>query len=58
VEIIFETHALTLDNERGIATGWNGGELSSEGRRLATELGERHRPNPPSAVISFTSMRL
>jgi broad specificity phosphatase PhoE len=53
MEIVFETHSLTVDNELGVATGWQGGELSSEGRRLAAELGERYRDSPPSAV--FTS---
>nr|WP_203591038.1 histidine phosphatase family protein [Streptomyces sp. SID13031] len=41
--MIYETHATTLDNEQGIATGWLPGELSAEGRRQAVELGERHR---------------
>jgi alpha-ribazole phosphatase/probable phosphoglycerate mutase len=42
-EIIYETHSLTLDNESGHATGWLPGELSVEGRRLASEMGERYR---------------
>jgi 2,3-bisphosphoglycerate-dependent phosphoglycerate mutase len=41
VWVVFETHSLTLDNERGIATGWLGGELSPRGRVLAAELGRR-----------------
>jgi 2,3-bisphosphoglycerate-dependent phosphoglycerate mutase len=53
VKIVFETHSTSLDNERGIATGWRDGALSDEGRRLATELGARHRDPAPSAV--FTS---
>ena len=28
VELVFETHSLTTDNERGVASGWNGGVLS------------------------------
>jgi alpha-ribazole phosphatase/probable phosphoglycerate mutase len=51
--IDFETHSLSVDNELGIATGWNDGTLSEEGRRLAAELGERHGNDPPAAV--FTS---
>ena len=43
VEIVFETHSISVDNERGIATGWLDGELSERGRRLANELGERRR---------------
>jgi broad specificity phosphatase PhoE len=53
LEIVFETHSISVDNERGIATGWNDGALSEEGKRLASELGRRHRTEPPSAV--FTS---
>jgi 2,3-bisphosphoglycerate-dependent phosphoglycerate mutase len=41
VELAFETHALTIDNERGFATGWLGGSLSRRGRAFAAELGER-----------------
>jgi broad specificity phosphatase PhoE len=52
LEVIFETHATTLDNERGIATGWRGGVLSQEGRRQAALLGERHRTRLPSAVYT------
>lgn len=43
IEIVFETHSISVDNERGIATGWLDGELSERGRRLAKELGERRR---------------
>jgi broad specificity phosphatase PhoE len=43
VSLVFETHSLTVDNERGIATGWLGGELSARGRTLAAELGRRRR---------------
>jgi 2,3-bisphosphoglycerate-dependent phosphoglycerate mutase len=53
VEIVFETHSLTEDNESGIATGWLPGRLSEAGRRLADELGERRRSDELSAV--FTS---
>ncbi|WBQ05756.1 histidine phosphatase family protein [Kribbella sp. CA-293567] len=41
--LVYETHATTLDNEQGVATGWLPGELSPEGRRQAAELGERRR---------------
>lgn len=43
VQLIYETHSISVDNERGIATGWLPGELSEEGRRLAVGLGERRR---------------
>jgi 2,3-bisphosphoglycerate-dependent phosphoglycerate mutase len=53
VEVVFETHSLSVDNERGIATGWLEGSLSDEGRRLAEELGRRRRSDGVAAV--FTS---
>jgi broad specificity phosphatase PhoE len=53
VEVVFETHSLSLDNERGIATGWLPGRLSREGRRLAAELGDRRREDGIGVV--FTS---
>ncbi|MEX0874470.1 MAG: histidine phosphatase family protein [Actinomycetota bacterium] len=37
IEIVYETHSPTLDNERGFATGWNQGELSEWGRGQARE---------------------
>ncbi|MFG1944847.1 histidine phosphatase family protein [Nonomuraea sp. NPDC048826] len=43
VRLVYETHATTVDNERGIATGHLPGELSAVGREQARELGERRR---------------
>jgi 2,3-bisphosphoglycerate-dependent phosphoglycerate mutase len=51
VEIVFETHSWTVDNELGNATGWLPGELSERGRRLALELGARRRDDGISAVF-------
>ncbi|CAG7655826.1 histidine phosphatase family protein [Actinacidiphila bryophytorum] len=53
VEIVYETHATTTDNEAGISTGWLPGHLSEQGRREARELGERRRGQDIAAV--FTS---
>ena len=53
VDIVFETHATSTDNEAGIATGWLEGELSEAGRRQAIELGARRRDGGFAAV--FTS---
>jgi hypothetical protein len=39
VEILYETHAVSTDNEAGVASGWLPGELSPRGRQLATWLG-------------------
>ncbi|MGI8854129.1 MAG: histidine phosphatase family protein [Thermomicrobiales bacterium] len=51
VEIIYETHSLTVDNETGVATGWLPGRLSEQGRALAHELGVRHRDDAIAAVF-------
>jgi broad specificity phosphatase PhoE len=51
VSLVFETHSLTVDNERGIATGWLGGELSARGRILAAELGRRRRDDGIGVVL-------
>ncbi|GAA0527772.1 hypothetical protein GCM10010172_05390 [Paractinoplanes ferrugineus] len=53
VDVVFETHALTEDNERGIATGWLPGRLSAQGRANAAAMGRRRRPDGLAAV--FTS---
>ena len=53
VEIVFETHSTSTDNERGIATGWHEGRLSERGRQQAKQLGERRRGQNLAAV--FTS---
>jgi len=50
LELVYETHSTTLDNEAGIATGWLPGELSETGRRQARELGERRRDDGIAAV--------
>lgn len=43
VELVYETHGITTDNEAGIATGWLPGRLSAAGRESAAQLGERRR---------------
>jgi broad specificity phosphatase PhoE len=53
VELVYETHSITLDNERGIATGWLPGKLSQAGRAGARALGERRRDD--GIVCVFTS---
>lgn len=52
VQVVYETHASTVDNENGIATGWLPGELSATGRRNARELGTRRRDDGIDLVIS------
>ncbi|TCC53217.1 histidine phosphatase family protein [Kribbella capetownensis] len=41
--LIYETHSITLDNERGISTGWLPGQLSQAGIRQAIAIGPRRR---------------
>lgn len=53
IQIVFETHSISEDNENGIATGWHHGHLSEKGRVLAKELGERRRTDGIQTV--FTS---
>jgi broad specificity phosphatase PhoE len=49
---VYETHSISVDNERGIATGWLPGELSDRGRALARQLGERRRDDGLVAIYS------
>ena len=51
VEIVFETHAITEDNERGVATGWLPGRLSAAGRDAARALGARRRDDGIDALF-------
>jgi broad specificity phosphatase PhoE len=43
LQLVYETHSTTTDNELGIATGWLPGELSETGKQQARELGQRRR---------------
>ncbi len=51
IEIVFETHSISEDNERGIASGWGESRLSERGKLLARELGERRRDDKIDAVF-------
>jgi 2,3-bisphosphoglycerate-dependent phosphoglycerate mutase len=51
IEIVYETHATTEDNESGHATGWRPGRLSAAGRAQAAALGERRRADGIAAVF-------
>jgi broad specificity phosphatase PhoE len=57
IELVYETHATTVDNERGRATGWLPGELSPRGREGARELGERRRADGIDIVFSSDLQR-
>ncbi|WP_329159105.1 histidine phosphatase family protein [Streptomyces sp. NBC_01717] len=54
IEIVYETHATTADNEAGIATGWLPGTLSATGRLQARELGCCRRRRDDGIVAVFT----
>jgi 2,3-bisphosphoglycerate-dependent phosphoglycerate mutase len=52
VEIVYETHSTSVDNERGVATGWLDGKLSESGRENARELGTRRRDDGIAVVYT------
>ena len=50
--LVFETHATSLDNEAGLASGHHDVDLSPAGERQAIEMGRRHAADPPSLVVT------
>ena len=52
LELVYETHSTTVDNEQGQATGWLPGVLSPTGREQARALGARRRQDGLDAVFS------
>jgi alpha-ribazole phosphatase/probable phosphoglycerate mutase len=52
IELVFETHCPTVDNEQGRATGWLPGQLSEQGRLQAQQLGRRRGGDQITAVFS------
>ena len=52
VELVYETHSTSVDNEQGLATGWLPGELSERGREQAQALGDRRRDEGIAAVYA------
>lgn len=52
VEVVYETHSISVDNETGHATGWLPGELSAAGREAAASLGARRRDDGLTAVYT------
>lgn len=53
VEVVYETHSTSVDNEQGTATGWHEGALSDTGKEQAKRLGERRRDD--GLAVVFTS---
>jgi len=52
IELVFETHSTTEDNEQGRATGWLAGQLSQQGQMQARQLGQRRTGDGITAVFS------
>jgi broad specificity phosphatase PhoE len=52
VDLVYETHSISTDNEAGRATGWAPGELSPRGVELARELGRRRARDCFDHVLS------
>ena len=51
IDIVYETHSISEDNEQGIATGWLPGRLSDAGRNNAAALGRRRCDDGLAAVF-------
>jgi 2,3-bisphosphoglycerate-dependent phosphoglycerate mutase len=49
--LVFETHATTVDNEAGLASGWFDAALSAAGEQQARMLGARRRDDPLAVVF-------
>jgi 2,3-bisphosphoglycerate-dependent phosphoglycerate mutase len=52
VQVVYETHSTSEDNDLGVATGWLGGALSRTGREQARQLGARRRDDGLDIVIA------
>lgn len=55
--LLFETHATSVDNEAGLASGWYDAPLSQRGEQQARELGMRHSTEDFAAVCSSDLIR-
>jgi broad specificity phosphatase PhoE len=51
-KLIFESHATSLDNERGIASGWLDTRLSEKGKEQAKDLGKRYEKKEIALVYT------
>jgi broad specificity phosphatase PhoE len=49
--VLFETHATSLDNQAGVASGWFDAALSPAGEEQARALGARHRDDDLTVVF-------
>jgi 2,3-bisphosphoglycerate-dependent phosphoglycerate mutase len=55
--VVFESHATSLDNEAGLASGWFDVALSATGEEQARELGARRRDDDLAAVVCSDLIR-
>ena len=55
--LVFETHATSVDNEAGLASGHFDVDLSAAGERQAADMGRRYASNLPSLVVTSDSRR-
>jgi broad specificity phosphatase PhoE len=55
--VVFETHATSLDNEAGLASGWFDVALSATGEEQARLLGVRRRDDDLAAVFCSDLIR-
>ena len=51
IEIFFEAHSTTIDNEAKLASGYNDIELSDLGIKQSHELGDRHKNDHFDAIF-------
>ncbi len=51
IEIVYETHSTSEDNERGVASGWVHSRLSAVGREQARNLGARRQDDGVDVVF-------
>jgi len=51
IEIIFESHSTSFDNENHISSGWNDVDLSELGNKQSIELGDRHKNENFDAIF-------
>jgi len=51
MEIIFESHATSLDNEAKLSSGWNDVALSAAGEQQAREMGKRYAGQQFDAIF-------
>lgn len=52
IELVFETHSTTEDNEKGVATGWRPGVLSPAGREQAQQMARRREDDGIEAIFA------